>query len=123
MTHSTNKKDAAAETATPSGQTKGLDRGNCSTLAPDSQLTTLQHRIGHIRLKARTPGACIALQLLGPIAAELLTLAEAEQLRDALTDLIEDLEADARARDWSRHRVAQIIAAADASVESYRSLP
>lgn len=114
----TKSKDAAAETATPLGQTSGLSSRDDTT-----SLLTLQHRIGHIRLKARLPGACIAFQLLGPVAAELLTLTEAEQLRDALTELIEDLEADARARAWSRHAVRQIIAQADGSAESYRSLP
>ena len=104
-----------------SGQTSGLNTGEYSTLAPDSQLTTLQHRIGHIRLKARIPGACIALEVPGPVKAVLLTIEEARQLIGALASLIGDIEDDARARDWSRQKLMQIIQAANGSAESYDS--
>lgn len=99
-----------------SGQRTELDGDDHTTT-----LTTLQHRIGHIRLKARVPGQLIALQIIGPVAAVLLTIEEARQLIGALASLIGDIEADTRARDWSRRKLAEIIAQADASAESYNS--
>lgn len=99
-----------------SGQTFGPDSGDDST-----SLATLQHRIGHIRLKARVPGACISLQIPGPITAQLLTIDEARQLIGALASLIGDIEADARARVWSKQTLERIVAQADGSAESYHS--
>lgn len=102
--------DAAVSAAAPSGQTREPKCGDRTTTLP-----TLQHRIGNIRLKARVPVACIALQVVGPITAELLTIAEAQQLIGALTELVSDLEADGRARSWS----ARLLAQADASAPPF----
>lgn len=121
MTTHQNSETLPPASESASGQTTEPDMGEYSTLTPDSQLLTLQHHIGPIRLKARVPGACIALQLVPPAAACLLTVEEALRLAIALVDLIEDIEADGRARDHSRQKLAAIIAAADASAESYHS--
>lgn len=118
MTHNDTHENTPAGTGALSGQTFGPDTRDDST-----SLMTLQHRIGHIRLKARVPGACISLQIPGPITAQLLTIDEARQLIGALASLIGDIEADTRAREWSRSKLAQIMTQADGSAESYASKP
>lgn len=104
MTIHTNNEDATDGTAAPSGQTSApVVAEHCTTTLP-----TLQHRIGHIRLKARIPGACIALEIPGPIQAVLLTIEEARQLIGALASLIGDIEADVKARDWSKQELGEL---------------
>lgn len=114
MTHRIHE-SATGDTAAPSGQTSGLDTRDDTT-----SLTTLQFRVGHIRLKARIPGACIALEIPGPVAAQLLTIEEAQQLIGALANLIGDIERDLYAR---RHAFLRMIDQADGSAESYASKP
>lgn len=118
MTTHTNNETPPRDGESASGQTFELDGDDHTTT-----LATLQHKVSHIRLKARVPGACIALEIPGPVAAVLLTIEEARQLIGALASLIGDIEADTRARDWSRRKLEQIIAQADASAESYAGKP
>lgn len=117
----TQNENTSAGTEALSGQRSELCASEYTTLGDDSQLATLQHRIGHIRLKARVPGQLIALRVMPPAMAALLTIDEARQLIGALASLIGDIEADARAHGWSRRKLEQIIAQADASTESYHS--
>lgn len=105
MTHSTHNETPPLAGESASGQTSGLGTRDDTT-----SLTTLQHRVANIRLKARIPGACIALEIPGPIQAQLLTIDEARQLIGALASLIGDIEADLRARAWSEQSMRELFA-------------
>lgn len=130
-TNHTTRKTPPPGSESASGLRSELDVGEYTTPDPDSQLATLQHRVADIRLKARVPGMCIALQIPGPVAGVLLTVEEARQLIGALASLIGDIEQDRRAREWSEQALralverspaqARLYDAADASAESYRS--
>lgn len=93
----------------PEGQKSAPVRSGDDT----TSLTTLQHRIGPIRLKVRLPGALIALRVMAPCGAALLTQDEARQLIGALADLLGDLDRDRLAYAWS----ARLLDATDATAD------
>lgn len=96
-THTTNETPSPASESA-SGQTFGAE----SKAHDTTTLTTLQHRVGCVRLVARAPGRLIALHLPDTDRVIMLSLTEAALLAAAIDSLITDLTFDTRARDWSR---------------------